>query len=152
AIHLPDKEGDQRNHHVHILMTTREVSPDGLGAKAALELSNADQAKRGLPVGKAAMKELRECMADVFNRECERLGIDLSADPRSYADQGVDLTPTKHIGVSGVAMDRKGQDAERVALHAEIRAGNAPKIEERPVVILEQMTQTQAVFDRRDIA
>ncbi|EAZ7030456.1 MobA/MobL family protein [Escherichia coli] len=152
AIHLPDKEGDKRNHHVHILMTTREVSRDGLGEKAALELSNTDQAKRGLPVGSEAIKELRECLADVFNRECERLGIDLTADPRSYAEQGLDLTPTKHIGVSGVAMDRKGMDAERVAQHAEIRAENAAKIEANPSLILEKITQTQAVFDRRDIA
>ncbi|WP_241509681.1 MobA/MobL family protein, partial [Pseudomonas ovata] len=29
AIHLPDKDGDQRNHHVHILMTTRRVDAEG---------------------------------------------------------------------------------------------------------------------------
>ncbi|PSD44603.1 hypothetical protein C7E24_20695 [Stenotrophomonas maltophilia] len=33
AIHAPDKNADERNHHVHILATTRRMEPTGLGAK-----------------------------------------------------------------------------------------------------------------------
>ena len=33
AIHAPNREGDQRNHHAHVLTTTRRLEPDGLGAK-----------------------------------------------------------------------------------------------------------------------
>ena len=33
AIHAPDKKADERNHHVHILATTRRMEPSGLGAK-----------------------------------------------------------------------------------------------------------------------
>ena len=33
AIHAPHREGDQRNHHAHILRTTRKVADVGLGAK-----------------------------------------------------------------------------------------------------------------------
>jgi hypothetical protein len=33
AIHLPSSKGDDRNHHAHILFTTREMQPDGLGKK-----------------------------------------------------------------------------------------------------------------------
>jgi ATP-dependent exoDNAse (exonuclease V) alpha subunit len=37
AIHAPGKEGDNRNHHAHILRTTRKVDADGLGAKLDTE-------------------------------------------------------------------------------------------------------------------
>ena len=33
AMHRPGKEGDQRNFHAHILVTTRRVGPEGFGAK-----------------------------------------------------------------------------------------------------------------------
>ncbi|WP_085216913.1 MobA/MobL family protein [Methylomagnum ishizawai] len=33
ALHQPSEQGDERNHHAHILMTTRRMEADGLGAK-----------------------------------------------------------------------------------------------------------------------
>jgi len=33
ALHAPGREGDQRNHHAHIMLTTRAVGPGGFGAK-----------------------------------------------------------------------------------------------------------------------
>ncbi|HUA23843.1 MAG TPA: MobA/MobL family protein, partial [Steroidobacteraceae bacterium] len=33
AVHAPRPEGDPRNFHAHLLATTREVTPDGLGPK-----------------------------------------------------------------------------------------------------------------------
>src|SRR5690606_18927779 len=123
------------------------------GAKASIELGNKDRERAGIPgTTQQELVEIRAHWAELANLALERAGHSVRVDHRSYAAQGIDLTPTKHIGVSGVAMDRKGQDAERVALHAEIRAENAAKIEERPEIILEKITQTQAVFDRRDIA
>ncbi|WP_230683709.1 MobA/MobL family protein [Pseudomonas lundensis] len=33
AAHTPDREGDQRNHHAHILMTTRRLEPSARWAR-----------------------------------------------------------------------------------------------------------------------
>lgn len=33
ALHAPGREGDERNHHAHILLTTREVDADGFTLK-----------------------------------------------------------------------------------------------------------------------
>jgi hypothetical protein len=33
SIHAPGREGDQRNHHAHLLTTTRRLGPEGLGEK-----------------------------------------------------------------------------------------------------------------------
>ena len=38
CIHEPRPSADPRNHHAHLLMTTREVTPDGLGRRTTLEL------------------------------------------------------------------------------------------------------------------
>ena len=152
AIHLPDQEGDRRNHHVHLMMTTREIGAAGFAGKAALELSNADQKRRGLAVGDDAIFELRALLAERLNQVAERHGLDLRADPRSYADRGIDLTPTKHVGVHAVAMDRRGFEAERAEDHAEIRRENARRIVARPELVLETLTRTEAVFSRHDMA
>ncbi|WP_235752694.1 MobA/MobL family protein, partial [Pseudomonas amygdali] len=50
AIHLPDREGDNRNHHAHVMTTTRQVSRDAagllvMGEKSTIELS--DTKRRG---------------------------------------------------------------------------------------------------------
>ena len=33
AVHAPNKQGDDRNHHAHVMLTTRRVERDGLGKK-----------------------------------------------------------------------------------------------------------------------
>ena len=152
AIHLPDKEGNQLNHHAHLMMTTREIGPEGFRGKAALELSNTDQKKRGLAVGDDAIYGLREMLAERLNELAGRYGLELYADPRSYAERGIDLTPTKHIGVHAVAMDRQGRESERAEAHAEVRQENARRVIARPELVLDALTAREAVFTRQDIA
>ena len=152
AIHLPDRKGDARNHHAHLMLTTREITAEGLGGKAVLELSNTAQKARGLPVGDQAMQELRQVLADRFNQVVERQGLDLQADPRNYQERGIELVPTRHIGVAATGMDRRQVEAERVQDHEATRALNAEKIAQRPEIILETLTGRDAVFTRRDMA
>src|SRR5271170_2968460 len=40
AIHRPHGDTDIRNDHAHLMMTTRQVGPEGLGEKSELELEN----------------------------------------------------------------------------------------------------------------
>ena len=152
AIHLPDREGSERNHHVHLMMTTRKVTREGLSEKAELELSNTDQKKRGFAVGDDGIYALRVAMTEVFNVFAERHELDLAADPRSYQDRGIDIEPTVHVGVHATNMDRKGTEAERADQHRETRETNLRAIEARPELVFELLTQKEAVFTRRDIA
>lgn len=152
AIHQPDRKGDERNHHVHMMLTTREITHDGLGGKAPLELSNTAQHERGLSVGDQGIQELRQVLAECLTQIADRQGLDLEADPRSYRERGIDLTPTRHIGVAAVGMDRRSAEAERAQDHQATRERNARKIEARPELLLEVLTGKNAVFDRRDIA
>jgi len=152
AIHLPDRKGSERNHHAHLMLTTREIGPEGFGSKAALELSNTQQRERGLPAGDQAMQELRQAVVDRYNEVVQRLELELQADARSYRERGVELVPTRHVGVAGVGIDRRGQEAERAGTHKATRELNAQKIEQRPELLLEMLTGKDAVFSRRDMA
>lgn len=113
AIHQPSKEGDQRNHHAHILMTTRraELGENNsllLGEKTNLELSNTKLGKLGLPKTQDQITAIRKTYADMANDYLEFSHIDDRIDHRSYADQGIDKLPTKKLGSKTVQAERDG--------------------------------------------
>lgn len=111
AIHEPSKEGDQRNHHAHILMTTRtatlgENNSLVLGEKTNLELSNTKLGKLGLPKTQDQITAIRERWSTMANDYLEFSHIDDRIDHRSYADQGIDKLPTKKLGSKTVQAER----------------------------------------------
>ena len=76
AIHAPGGKGDQRNHHAHIMLTTRQVlMEDGhivMGPKSDLELDNKQRAQRGLPSSEQQIKDIRQDWADQQNSALEK--------------------------------------------------------------------------------
>lgn len=99
AIHEPGREGDNRNHHAHILTTTRTAGADGLGAKT-----------RVLDVARTASTEiehLRGVWARQVNMALERHQVEQRVDHRSFERQGKEQEPTRHMGVSATAMERQ---------------------------------------------
>ena len=113
AIHEPSKDGDQRNHHAHILMTTRTATLGEnnsllLGEKTNLELSNTKLGKLGLPKTQDQITDLREKWATMANDYLEFSHIDDRIDHRSYADQGIDKLPTKKMGNKTTKAERDG--------------------------------------------
>ncbi len=82
AIHAPNREGDQRNHHAHVLTTTRRLEPDGLGAKTRV----LDAAK----TGGVEIEQMRGVWADLQNRALERAGELERVDHRSLETQRED--------------------------------------------------------------
>lgn len=79
AIHLPDAEGDNRNHHAHILTSTRRLGPDGFGEKAR-ELD-------AKATGPGLVEEWRARWAELTNTQLERAGSLERVDHRSLAVQ-----------------------------------------------------------------
>lgn len=103
AIHEPNKKGDQRNHHAHILTTTRSVSADGFGAKTRI----LDDKKTG------EIERIREKWAELSNNALERAGHMTEVSHKSLKEQGINREPTQHMGVSATAMERRGLTPER---------------------------------------
>lgn len=108
ALHKPHRHGDPRNFHAHVYATTREVTATGLGPKASIELSDTDRAKRGLMAGKVEIQAMRERWADLVNEHLDLHGIKARIDHRSLAAQGIERTPTTHLGPAVTGMERKG--------------------------------------------
>ena len=118
AIHRPHWSGDERNHHAHILTTTRKVEATGLGAKTDIELKDADRAKKGLGPAKQEITAIRERWAQLANRHLERAGHQVRIDHRTLEAQGIDREPTVHLGPAVSGLMRKGKDSvvlERIA-------------------------------------
>lgn len=100
CIHAPGKEGDQRNHHAHIMLTTRTIESDGtLGKKNRI----LDDQK----TGPAEIQKIREMWAQACNASLEKSGHAERIDHRSLREQGEERRATKHQGPAVTAIERK---------------------------------------------
>ena len=131
-IHAPDRRGDERNHHAHLLIATRPFDPEsktGFGNKdRALDPI---AAKRG---GKDAEAEhLRTVWEEQTNNALEQAdirtqdGAPVRVDRRSYERQGIDQEPTVKEGPAATGLKRRGEDSERAAINAEILEKNTAR-------------------------
>lgn len=53
-------------------------------------------------------RKWREDLERTLNETNERIGLDERWDQRSYKERGLDILPTKHLGVKASALERKG--------------------------------------------
>jgi ATP-dependent exoDNAse (exonuclease V) alpha subunit len=104
SIHAPGKEGDSRNHHAHILRTTRKVGPEGLTDKLDTEKAGRNRA--------ADLDAVRTRWAVLTNECLRENGIEAQVDHRSLKDQGIDRIPTSHLGIFVTSMERRGVRTE----------------------------------------
>ncbi|MBV9509576.1 MAG: MobA/MobL family protein, partial [Caulobacteraceae bacterium] len=115
AWHVPGQEGDQRNFHAHILLSTRRLTPDGFGAK--------DPAWRT----PQQVRDWRAGWAEIQNEHLRRrLGPGApQVSHLTLAEQGVDRTPTEHLGPSATALERQNERTSRGERNRDIEARNA---------------------------
>ena len=110
AIHAPDREADERNHHAHVLLTMRELAGSGFGKKVR-EWNATEQ-----------LEAWREHWADAVNGHLEKYGHEARVDHRSLADQGIDREPEPKQGSVATEMEREGRTShagdDRRAAHA----------------------------------
>jgi Ti-type conjugative transfer relaxase TraA len=152
AIHSPHGKTDIRNHHAHIMMTTRKVGPDGLGEKSDLELENKKLQALGQPTSHEQLRDIRIGWEQRTNEHLARAGLDIRVDHRSHQERGLEIEPTQHMGVHATQMERRGKDVSRVRLDEEAAQRNAALIREKPDQVLTLITAEKSVFDRHDVA
>jgi hypothetical protein len=104
AIHAPGKDGDNRNHHAHILCSTRRLTPEGFGEKTR-EL---DERKTG------QVDHWRERFAGMQNERLQEAGVEVRVDHRSLEAQGIDREPTVHLGPAATGIERRTGEASRI--------------------------------------
>lgn len=108
SIHEPSKGGDNRNHHAHIMRTTRQVGAEGLGAKLDTEKAGRNRA--------ADLEAVRARWAELTNERLRQHGIEATVDHRSLKAQGIDREPTQHLGPTATAIERRTGQASRKRL------------------------------------
>jgi MobA/MobL family len=132
AVHEPPTGGDPRNFHAHLLTTTREVTPAGLGAKAGIDMDSRERRRHGLPDHRQEYLSLRERWATLTNDALREANVDARIDHRSLAAQGVDREPRPSIPLMHLKMEQRGlrsEVAER--LRAQYRERVAHRLEQQ---------------------
>lgn len=152
AIHSPHGDTDVRNHHAHILLTTRKVDREGLGEKSEMELENKRLIALGRPTSHDQLRDIRLDWEDRANRHLALAGHDLRIDHRSHQACGLEIEPTQHMGVHATQMDRRGKSVVRARQDEQQAQRNARLIREKPAQALTLVTNEKSVFDRTDVA
>ena len=151
AVHAPDKQGDNRNFHAHLLLTTRKIEQDRHGNikltdKSQLEMSNTQLKQAGLLSNQDELKEIRKAWADLTNEYLAEHGIAERIDHRSHKDRGLDTLPTVKMGWQATELERKGIRTDVGNKNRDIKAHNAnvrqEKILESEIVIQQTLENT----------
>jgi len=106
CIHAPDRGGDDRNYHVHILMPACSVGLDGTLGKKVEALDPIHCARRKI---ENAAEHLRPVWEQMYNEALADIGVDRRVDHRSHAARGLDIEPTIHLGSAASDMERKAK-------------------------------------------
>jgi hypothetical protein len=103
AIHVASKKGDHRNIHAHIMVSTRTITTEmGFGGKDR-EIDNKD-----------FLKTFRKAWADAINSALEKAGHLKTVSHLSLEAQGSNKAPQQHQGQSATAIQRKGEEPDRL--------------------------------------
>ena len=150
AIHAPSRRGDERNHHAHLLLTTRRLTADGFTEKTR-EL---DDLKSGEVV------RWRERWASLVNEHLAERGHEARVDHRSLKGQGEEREPSHHKGPAVTAIERRAERsfvAERTREEVTERLQAAAELgrierESRSLdrAILDTTTRLQTALAERD--
>lgn len=121
AIHCPTREGsDERNHHVHILATTRKIEKDGsLSVKADIELENGALLKAGKPIAQEQIKATREVIAETINLHLEKALCQERISHKTLKEQGIEREATTHKGKALTEQERR-LERDAIKLEAQI--------------------------------
>jgi hypothetical protein len=136
AIHAPDKNSDDRNHHAHIMVTMRTLGEDGFAAKKDPAMNRREQ-----------LGEWREQWAHLANRHLERHGHEARIDHRSLKQQGIEREAGIHLGYAANEMAQRGAQSDRMDALRQVIARNDIRVEvgkiERELAHLERVEKAQ---------
>jgi MobA/MobL family len=135
AIHAPKPEGDPRNFHAHLLATTREVTPEGLGSRTGVDMQGEARSELGLPPSRQEFRTLRARWAELTNEALREANIEARVDHRSFEAQGGGREAKPYLPWAAFAAERRGKRdeiAERIReRHRQRLAARKEKVVQR---------------------
>lgn len=108
AVHSPlaAHGDDPRNHHAHLLFTTRVVKQDGLNEKTRI-LDDKEQ-------GPIQVELIRQVWETLANDALQQAGFEaVRIDRRTLEDQGIDRIPQEHVGKAGTHGEDPADDEDK---------------------------------------
>lgn len=141
ALHAPDREGDQRNWHAHLLATTRKVTAGAFSEKCEIELSDAKRLSLGLAPARIEVEAVRQMWAQEVNRQLTTVRRPERVDHRSLAVQReeaiqkgesekvaeLDRAPQVKLGWRVIQMERRGVASDRGNQLRQVQAENVQR-------------------------
>jgi len=127
-IHAPHQDGDERNYHAHILMTTHQITDDGFRNQKTK--TSDGETVRFIPLdygGKRGADEvtaLRERAEIISNRILEESGSAARIDHRSNKAREIEAAATIHRGKAATHLERRNIETERGNLNRKIEHEN----------------------------
>lgn len=102
ALHEPDRLGDRRNRHGHVIFSSRRVNDSGtaLGKKTR---------EWDTQLGRKHLENLRAYWCQALNEHLEIVGEEGNLEHRSFARLGIEEEPGRHRGVAETAIERRGK-------------------------------------------
>jgi ATP-dependent exoDNAse (exonuclease V) alpha subunit len=137
--HEKDWQGKEKgfdSYHAHLLSTTRLLGKEGLGEKAALELSDSKRQSLGLCKGSEEIETVRKMWEKTANRSLERSGHRERIDCRSLKEQGIEREPTKHLGSKATYLERRGTQTEIGDVNRRIEQAYEQGLKDRADLVL----------------
>ena len=146
CLHAPNREGDERNYHAHLLLCTRTFDaskPHGLGNNVR-DFDAISHQKAGTENHVEAWraqweKQINGALERADIRDSD--GVTVKVDHRSYERQGTEQEPTIKEGTAATAKKRRGEETDRAAENDDIRQRN----EERAQLAEEIRAEAQAL-------
>jgi MobA/MobL family len=123
AIHAP--RGDPRNFHAHLLATTREITPDGLGPKTTLERSGTERHRLGLSRWREEMSALREQWVSLANKALENAHVAARIVPKLPDAERSSREAVPRVPLMAFHIEQRG---ERSFLAERVRAAHREKL------------------------
>jgi ATP-dependent exoDNAse (exonuclease V) alpha subunit len=122
------KEG---NHHAHILLSTRELTETGFGAKVVAWKQ------------KKAIYTWREAFATYANQHLIKNGLNYQISHKSNIDRGIELIPTVHEG--------HVKNSDKAELNKQIRDANLEKVRNNPELAIQHLSSCQNSFSLDEV-
>lgn len=114
-IHAPGREGDDRNHHAHVMLTMRRFTREG-------EFSGKKERAWN---DRAALKGWKQTIERETNRMMERAGLEARVSVELEDGQ----QPTRHLGPKAAFLERQGVQTELGEHNRRVQAANQQRRE-----------------------
>jgi hypothetical protein len=148
---------DRRNIHAHVLITHRQLGPDGFGEIAhARTITKKIKGREkqigiaGVTATPADIEAIRKSWAAAVNRAYVEAGLDVRVDHRSHDRGGIGEVPGIHLGPTATGMERRQPgSSDRGDINRAIAEHNARRRKLRQLrAEARRLTQRQARIDR----